>query len=71
MLKTTIVHLERAIRRNNIAIFGLRLNINKPVKRWFNKLNELLGTEISEKDINFVKLLKKTVTARLIIVKFS
>lgn len=57
-LKLKNLLLERKNRKNNIVIFGLETNNDNLLMHTISTLNELLGTNIRENDINNLYKLK-------------
>ncbi|CAG9760481.1 unnamed protein product [Ceutorhynchus assimilis] len=67
-LENKVLSLDRKSRRNNIAVWGLKLADNSDVlKVTLTKLNSLLGTNISEGDINNVFINKASNSAPVIL----
>lgn len=69
ILEKRLVGLERQLRRNNIAIFGLQ--INSPIlQNTIHSLNNLLGITLTINDINFIRVPEAEVEKLPIIIEF-
>lgn len=66
-IEEKIVSIERANRKNNIVIFGLKTNQENLLRTTLSQLNRIFGTNIQEKDINNLYIIGKKDT---VIVEF-